>query len=149
MESNYCSKVISNFSSDSKKKSYGPISNDFHFSYVDIRSDVDIRKMKIVWNWNIIFFFGVGRKFWNHFWIVIRPHFIDCNHLKNHQSTPFCILSKWWQFWILSIGYTDSKILKIWVKKSSNGLKNKKKLVQIVIKTISDDKKHIWWHWSA
>ena len=88
-----------------KKKSYSPISGDFHFSF--IRSDIDIRKMKIVWNWTVTFFFGVGWKIWNHFWKVIRPHFIDCNHLKNHQSTSLCILGTWWQFWILPIGYSD------------------------------------------
>ena len=55
----------------------------------------------------VTFFFGVGWKIWNHFWKVIRPHFIDCNHLKNHQSTSLCILGTWWQFWILSIGYSD------------------------------------------
>ena len=54
-------------------------------------------KMKMVRNVTITFFFFVWRKFWNHFWIVIRPCFIDCNHLKNHPNTPLHVLRKWWK----------------------------------------------------
>ena len=50
-------KWFQNFSSDAKKKKFSQISNDFYFSSVDIQSDIDIRKMKIVGNWTIIFFF--------------------------------------------------------------------------------------------
>ena len=99
--------MISKFSSDLKKKELWSNFERISFFVSRYLLDVDIRKMKIVWNLTITFLFGVGRKFWNHFWTVIRPHFIDCNHLKNHWSTPFCILSKRWQFWISSIGYSD------------------------------------------
>ena len=101
------------------------------------------RKMKIVRNWIITFFFLVGRKIWNHFWIVIRPHFIDCNHLKNHQSTLLWILSKWWQFRGVC---PCSEILHNLMLRAKNVEVSKNKSAALISKIINflEDPEYMW-----
>ena len=72
-------KWFQNFRPTKKKKVMVNFLTIFIFR-MSKQSDFDTRKMKIVRNLTITFFFLIGEKFWNHFWIVIRTHLIDFNH---------------------------------------------------------------------